>query len=79
MPGPVSDSYDPEFSTGANAEEVRQAIEAIVNQLGKHLGPELKYIVNVVQGPHGKRTKFALSEREMRIIRFGLNRALEGI
>jgi len=79
MPGPVSDSYDPEFSTGANAADVREAIKDIVNQFGKHLGPELKYIVGVVQGPEGKRTKFALSERDMRIIRFGLNRALESI
>ena len=79
MPGPVSDSYDPEFSTGANADDVRDAIKDIVDQLGKYLGPELKYIVSVAQGPEGKRTKFALSERDMRVIRFGLNRALESI
>lgn len=79
MPGPVSDSYDPEFSTGANADDVREAIKHIVDKFGKHLGPELKYIVSVVQGPEGKRTKFALSERDMRVIRFGLNRALESI
>jgi len=79
MPGPVSDSYDPEFSTGANAADVRDAIKQTVEQIGKYLGPELKYIVDVAQGPEGKRTKFLLSERDMRIIRFGLNRALETI
>ena len=79
MPGPVSDSYDPEFGTGANADDVKDAIKHIVAEFGKHLGPELKYIVGVVQGPEGKRIKFALSERDMRVIRFGLNRALESI
>lgn len=79
MPGPVSDSYDPEFSTDANAADVRDGIKEMVNRISEHLGPQLKNIVSVVQGPEGKRTKFALSERDMRIIRFVLNRALEDI
>lgn len=80
MPGPVSDSYDPEFGTGANAEEVCLAIQNVVDFLGNlYLGPELKNIVEVVRGPQGKVVKVPLSEREMRTIRFGLNRAMETI
>ena len=77
MPGPVSDSYDPEFSTSANVDDVRDAIRGVVKKM--EMGPELKEIVGVVQGPPGKRTIFSLSEREMRTIRFALNRALETI
>lgn len=79
MPGPVSDSYDPEFGTGANASNVRDAIEDIVGRINKILGPQLEEIVGVVHGGNGARTPFSLSEREMRIVRFSLNRALETI
>lgn len=79
MPGPVSDSYDPEFGTGANAEDVRMAIDGVVDKINKKLGPELMEIVGVVHGCHGARSQFSLSEREMRIVRFSLNRALETI
>lgn len=77
MPGPVSDSYDPEFGTGQNSADVREGIEKVVEKMGRYLGPELKNIVGVVQGPSGKGKSVYLSEREMRIIRFGLNRSLE--
>ena len=79
MPGPVSDSYDPEFGTGANASDVIDAIEDIVGRISKFLGPELKEIVGVVHGIQGARTKLSFSEQELRIIRFSLNRALETI
>ena len=79
MPGPVSDCYDPEFSTTANAYDVSCGIKKIVDGIGVHLGPELKNIVGVVHGPRGKKFKVVVSERDMRIIRFALNRALETI
>ncbi len=78
-PGPVSDSYDPEFSTGENAQDVADGINSIVNKIDSKLGSELEYIVDVVHGSEGKKVEFILSEREMRIVRFGLNRALESI
>jgi hypothetical protein len=79
MPGPVSDSYDPEFGTGSNAEDVKFAMEAVVNRIGKKIGSELKNIVEIAQGPVGKRESFDLSEAELRVIRFSINRALETI
>ena len=79
MPGPVSDSYDPEFGTSANAQDVRDAMYGVTERILVHLGPELKNIVGVAQGPAGEWHTLKLSERELRIIRFGLNRALESI
>lgn len=80
MPGPVSDSFDVEFGTGANADEVRNAIKSIVDMVDERLGPELKYIVEVVYaGPKGKKFKITLTENQLRVIRFGLLRALDSI
>ena len=82
MPGPVSDSYDPEFSTGANAGDVADAIRAVVKRIEARelLGKPVKNIVEVVHGPQGRLFQGeTLSEREWRIIRFSLNRALETI
>lgn len=78
MPGPVSDSFDPEFGTAANADEVRNAIEQVRVRLGRDLG-ELKNIVEVVHGEGGGWQRWRLTERERRIIRFALNRALESL
>jgi len=79
VPGPVSDSYDPEFGTGANAREVAEAMREVLARVGHPLGPGLHPILQVVRGPNGKRRSMAFSERDLRIIRFGLHRALESI
>ncbi len=79
MPGPVSDSYDPEFSTGENAVDVREAVEQAVARIGGRLGSKLRDIVEVVRGNDGKRFTLSLTEKELRVIRFGLNRALESL
>lgn len=78
MPGPVSDSYDPEFGTGANAHDVAEAIQALCDVVGEGLG-ERQHIVGVVHGPDGKLYRTTLTERERRIIRFALERALDTI
>lgn len=80
MPGPVSDSYDPEFGTGANAQDVQDAIQEVVDRIGMSLGPKLHNIVSVVQNPKDYKElhQFKFTEQQLRVIRFGLNRALEG-
>jgi hypothetical protein len=81
MPGPVSDSYDSEFGTGSNACDVRDAIRKIIDKkITKKLGPNLKNIVEIVHS-NDKKTivKMPMTEKEMRIVRFALNRALESI
>ena len=77
MPGPVSDSFDPEFGTVSNADDVAGAIHRVIEQFDA-LGP-LKSIVEVVHGPAGNSFKVYLSERDARVIRFALHRALESI
>lgn len=79
MPGPVSDSYDSEFSTGANAADVAEATREVVARIGALLGEELRPIVAVVQGEDGPAFSMELTECELRIIRFNLNRSLETI
>ena len=76
MPGPVSDSYDPEFGTGDNACAVRDGIQLVINRI--QLGA-LKNIVEVAHSKNGKPLPIRLSEREWRLVRFGLRRALEDI
>ena len=80
MPGPVSDSYDPEFGTGENANTVREAIQETADYASAPLSRELKYIVTVAES-HDDRRLYTLqfTEREIRIIRFCMNRALETI
>ena len=78
MPGPVSDSYDPEFSTGANAADVREAARETAQRVTDIIGSDqLKNIVAVVHGEPGRMFAGKLSEREWRIIRFCLNRFVE--
>lgn len=79
MPGPVSDSYDPEFGTGANAADVAAALRGVIDRATELLGEERKYIVQVAQGEPGRTIEANLTERDWRIIRFGLERALETI
>lgn len=79
MPGPVSDSFDPEFGTGANSAEVSDRIREIVEHIGRVLGPQLFDIVGVAYGGRGKKVAFPIYERDLRVIRFACNRALESI
>ena len=79
MPGPVSDSYDPEFGTAGNAANVAEAILETKIQIDKALNSELKSILNVVDGKKGPMHAIELNERQLRIIRFCLSRTLECI
>lgn len=85
MPGPVSDSYDPEFGTGSNAQMVRDAIDKVRGDITEKLGPELLNIVEIAQSDeeYGNNLDTAhdmvLTEKELRVIRFCLDRAKESI
>jgi hypothetical protein len=87
MPGPVSDSYDPEFGTGARAAEVLEAIEKLRALISDHIGSdELKNIVDLAEGyndntpdTEGSCQTIEFDIRELRIIRFCLDRAIESI
>ena len=80
MPGPVSDSYDPEFSTGANADQVLVALREVREKMTAAIGSkELKPIVQVAAGKPGPAKGVVLSERDLRLLRFALDRAVESI
>ena len=79
MPGPTSDSYDPEFGTGDNANSVRNAILKAIDKLTAKLGPDLKNIVVVADGPKGKVFNVKLSEKDLRALRFAALRSLDSI
>ncbi len=78
MPGPVSGSYDPEFGTGENSREIKEAIEKVVKRF-TFLG-EPKYILDVVREEYDSQAwNLRITEKEARIIRFCMNRAIESI
>lgn len=78
MPGSVSDSYDPEFGTAANAERVREEIERLYSRLDLKLGPALP-IPEVLDIDHDRMDRFMVSHRDLHLIRFLLGRALEDL
>lgn len=79
MPGPVSDSYDPEFGTSSNAELVRDAICEVIPLVDRVLNAERRNIVQVAHGDSGPALQNTLTEKEWRVIRFCLHRAKDEI
>lgn len=79
MPGPISDSREPEFGTGANAAAVNEAATEVRDKITGLLGSELRDIVQVCREPNKKPRSVHLTERELRIMRFCINRALESL
>lgn len=79
MPGPVSDNYDPEFGTGANAAIVAEAMTEVRDAISLELGRELHDIIAVCKVKCRRLRKIRFTERELRIIRFSINRALESM
>lgn len=80
MPGPVSDSYDPEFGTAERAEAIREAIEAMHTEIGAIIGKPPDHILDVVRrSDGGARISAGLTERQWRILRFACGRAAESL
>lgn len=78
----MSDSYDPEFGTGANAHEIRMAVKRMHRRVSMILDnrPPL-YIMDLVAAEAilNTTTPATLTEWEWRVIRFALERAGESI
>ena len=81
MPGPVSDSYDPEFGTSAVAGEIDGALEEVYDKLTGILGgrPPMPIIELVRSSGLNKPISATLCERDWRMIRFALERARDSI
>ena len=80
MPGPVSDSFNPEFGPGENAGRVYEAVKAAYVAITKILGDQPpEPIVEVVLGGRRGEIEATLDERTWRCLRFACGRALESL
>lgn len=80
MPGPVSDSYDPEWGTSANGAEITEAISEVYDRVSGILGHrEPLYVLKLVRSDLPQPIAATLTEKEWRIIRFALERAGDSI
>lgn len=82
MPGPVSDSYDPEWGTSRAAGDIKNAIESVYKTVSSILGDRDPVDIRNLAYEESKRSSqitARLSEWQWRIIRFSLERAEESI
>jgi len=81
MPGPVSDSYDPEWGTGDNAEQIKESIQSVYDKLSSILGNQKPLFILDLVKSRGMTEKLNahLSIKEWRILRFACERAKESI
>ena len=80
MPGPVSDSYDPEWGTSAFGKEIKTALDEVYDRLTGILGGRApidirKLITMELDDP----ISATMTEYEWRLVRFALERAGESI
>jgi len=76
MPGPTSDSYDPEWSTGHNAERIREELQNTYDAVSAQLDfVRPIYVLELVDREQGPSLTRCLSEKQWRLIRFALLRA----
>jgi len=87
MPGPVSDSYDPEWGTSSNREDIADALAEMHGRLGEVIGggpkfvlePVHEFIEEVAGKPSTRTLTLCCSEAAMRILRFACERARENL
>ena len=80
MPGPVSDSFDPEFGTGENAHRIRQQLTLMYARVSGILGGTKPLpILELVDAELPRPITATLTEKEWRLLRFALERAQESI
>jgi hypothetical protein len=80
MPGPVSDSYDPEFGTRETANEIIDALSDVYDRVSAVLeNREPMSIRKLVRADLPTARQAGFSEKEWRLIRFALERAQESI
>ena len=79
MPGPVSDSYDPEWGTAENARRIKDALDEVYAYISQCLGdPIPECILQLLDRDdlvEPAPTALALTEKQWRIVRFALGRA----
>jgi len=79
MPGPVSDSIDPEWGTSSNAAEIEDALKHMHKRLGDVIKSPPKYIIDVLVMDPGPAITHTFTEQEWRLLRFACERACENL
>lgn len=80
MPGPVSDSFDPEFGTGENCQLIRDELNGAYKAVSGILGNrDPIYVLDLVNSDLPTEIEAKLTEKHWRIIRFALERAGDSI
>jgi len=79
MPGPVSDSYDPEWGISDTAERIRNALNGVYCRVSDIIGEVPMDIRELVRADLPTGIPATLTEREWRLLRFAVHRALESI
>ncbi len=80
MPGPISDNYDPEWGTGENAGKIKEELWKVYKELSKilnHRNP--KYILDLVNEDLPNKIVADLTEKQWRMLRFAVERAMDSI
>lgn len=80
MPGPVSDSLDPEWGTEANADAIRERLAGLYEDVSNIVNnvPPL-FILDLLAADLPREINVTLTEKQWRIIRFALERAGQSI
>ena len=80
MPGPVSDSFDPEWGIGHNRDMIIEELQSIYDRISEILnGKKPIYILTLIHEILPDQINAELSEKEWRLIRFSLERAMESL
>jgi hypothetical protein len=80
MPGPVSDSYDPEWGTSAVGSEIDDNLEQVYDRLTGILGgkPPID-IRKLIRMELPRDISATMTEKEWRLIRFAIERARDSL
>jgi hypothetical protein len=80
MPGPVSDSYDPEWGTSTNGARIETELALLYDRISGILGhkPPL-HILELVDADLPTPISATFTEKEWRLLRFALERAGESL
>lgn len=80
MPGPISDSYDPEWGSGSHRERIRNELNSVYVKVSTILlnNPPI-FIGDLVTRELPEKIQAELSEKDWRLIRFALERAGESL
>lgn len=80
MPGPISDSYDPEWGTRERAGEIQEELDRVYALLSEILGgaPPI-YILELVGAGLPGEIPASLPEKDWGLLRFAVERARDSI